>query len=70
MMIVLFPHESMTFVKIDSSEGHKGEPNVLIWESAGKTFNINISSLFQAVGEFLKSKHLKGTLNFSERDDL
>ena len=70
MMIVLFPHESMTFVKIDSSEGHKGEPNVLIWESAGKTLNINISSLFQAVGEFLKSKHLKGTLNFSERDDL
>lgn len=52
MTMVFFPHESMAFVKIDSNEGHKGEPSVLIWESAGKTLNINISSLFQAVGEF------------------
>ena len=69
-MIAFFPHESMTFVKIDRSKGHKREPNVLIWKSAGKTLNITVSSLFQAVGEFKKNKHLKGALSFSERDGL
>lgn len=36
MIIALSPGESMRLVKMDSHQGHKGEPNALIWKSVSK----------------------------------